>query len=961
VPPLVESAPERSLAIVRLYRKVPSMSVLDLSFASGENTLSVRRVQIHEGISTLFTLSVWARSPQFDLDLESLVGQPAAFQVVHGTTNVASQGSRRWSGVVSQIEQVQGESGGPGEKPLSTYYLQIVPRLWLLTQRQNYRIYQHLSIPDISDKLLAEWGLQAVWQIDKGSYPRLEYKVQYGESDFAFLSRLWEEAGIAFVFPDDEQGKKIVLGDKLQEGPVREGAPISYVDNPSTAAEQEFVSKVRLAHEVRPGAHTIRDYDFRRPGFPLFGEAPKAAGVEAGYEQYHYQPHGLLVEPGKGGDTPSADDKGIARHEQKAGNERADRTLAGTRTGKVLVSFETNVVDLWPGRRFSMDHHPHAELDSTKKLLITEFSLEATPGGEWQMSASAVFSEVPYRPLVRTPKPKINSVQSATVVGPGGQEIHTDEFGRVRVQFPWDREGKSDDGSSCWIRVSQGWAGTGYGMMVIPRIGHEVLIGFLNGDPDAPIVVGRVFNATERVPYKLPDHKTRSTWKSDSSIGSGGFNEIMFEDLKDTELVYVQAQKNLRKLVKHDETITVGNDRAKDVGNNETDTTLVNRTEVTGVNRSQTVGENRMTFVVGKSEKLIKQNEIEITHGNRRLRVVKDLDLMVKGEKHERIEQDVHLHVDGSRSERIDQSQSLTVIVDQFEEVSGSHALSAGKEIHFSAIEALVAEGNDVTLRAPGGFIRINGAGVTIFGTRVEINVSGTAGHGRGSKPVLPDDPKKAKIKTEDDEDDSGGDAPDKPEELPDLAGELQQATGGGIFDFLKKKKSKNVKLPVHATECRGKMLVQQEKPMSCGQAASRMVIFSRTHKDVPEGTLRDESEKRKNGYDPFNGTSTLDVPSMLGDHGVKPAGTWKRGATVDDMEGAMKKGKPAMVLLRDPGHFVVLDGVETKKDGTKTLLIRDPALPGKKGCRSIDVGGDEWNNRVANPKDPGWIMTLPH
>ena len=138
------------------------MSVLDLSFASGENSLSVRRVQIHEGVSTLFTLSVWARSPSFDLDLESLVGQPAAFQLVHGTVNVAGQGSRRWSGVVSFIEQVQGEAATAGSKPLSTYYLRIMPRLWLLTQRQNYRIYQHLSIPDITEKLLAEWGLQAV-------------------------------------------------------------------------------------------------------------------------------------------------------------------------------------------------------------------------------------------------------------------------------------------------------------------------------------------------------------------------------------------------------------------------------------------------------------------------------------------------------------------------------------------------------------------------------------------------------------------------------------------------------------------------------------------------------------------------------------------------------------------------------------------------------------------------------
>ena len=722
------------------------MSALDLSFASGENSLSVRRVQIHEGLSTLFTISVWARSPHFDLDLESLVGQPAAFQIVHGTKLVANQGGRRWSGVVSMMEQVQGESGNSGEKPLSTYYLRIVPRLWLLTQRQNYRIYQHLSIPDISEKLLAEWGLQAILQIDKGAYPRLEYKVQYGETDFAFLCRLWEEAGIAFTFPDDEEGKTVILGDKLQEWPVREGEPIPYVDNPNAAAEKEFVTLVRLAHEVRPGAHTIRDYDFRRPSFPLFGEAPKAKGPEAAYEQYHYKPHGLLVEPGKGGDTPTADDKGIARHEQKAGHERADRSLAGTRTGKVRVSFETNVVDLWPGRRFSIDHHPHAELDSARKLLVTEFSLEATPGGEWHMEGSAVFSDVPYRPVVRTPKPKINSVQSATVVGPAGTEIHTDEFGRVRVQFPWDREGKSDDKSSCWIRVSQGWAGTGYGMMVIPRLGHEVLVGFLNGDPDAPIIVGRVFNATQRVPYKLPDHKTRSTWKSDSSLGSDGFNEIMFEDLKDTELVYVQAQKNLRKLVKNDETITVGNNRQKLVIMNELETTGVNRTEVTGANRTEITGANRMTMIGGNREKLIYGDEIEKTDGKQTIRIGQDQDITVQQHKREHVVGDSHLRVAGKRNQRIDGVQSLSVGQDQQEQVGRNHALKAGSEIHLTAGSNMVFESKDLTIKGPGGFIRIDAGGITIKGTKVWINSGGSAGSGAGSHPEAVEAAEEAQI-----------------------------------------------------------------------------------------------------------------------------------------------------------------------------------------------------------------------
>ena len=932
------------------------MPALDLSFASGESSLSVRRFAVHEGLSTLFSVSVWARSPDPSLALDTLVGQPAALRVEAAYVN-SQASSRVWSGVVSYMELARVEASANG---LSTYHFVIVPRLWLLTQRVNYRIYQHLSIPEIVAALLEEWDVPVEWKIDAGKYPKLEYKIQYEETDYDFLSRLLEEAGITLNF-DDQGGEeaKLVLGDAPQKTEARKGGPLKYVDSPSKAAEKEFVTQVHLSHEVRPGAHVIRDVDFRNPSFTLTGNSSKAPGAEAGYEQYSYQPGALLIEPGKASDTPTADDRGIARHDKSFGDGRAERALLAERLGRRAVTFDANVVDLRPGTVFSIDGHAHPELDG-KALLVTEFSVQGSPGGEWIMTGRAVFTDVAYYPQLKTKRPDVVGVQTATVVGPSGAEIHTDEFGRVRVQFPWDREGQMNEEASCWMHVSQGWGGNGYGMINLPRIGQEVLVGFLEGDPDRPTVVARVYNQTQPVPYKLPENKTVSTWKSDSSIGGGGFNEIKYEDKKSDELVYIQAQKNLRQLVKNDETITVLNNRSKDVGINETDTTLVNRFEVTGVNRSQTVGENRMTFVVGMKEKLIKSNEIEMTQGDRKLRVGKDLDQTVKGQKHERVEQDIHLRVQGRRNERIDQSQSLTVQVDQFEEVAGNHALSAGKEIHFSAIEALIAEGNDVTLRGPGGFIRMNSAGVTIVGTRVEINVSGTAGQGRGSKPLLPEDPKLAKITGPDEEaeeEESG--APAAPKEIGEALEEM--VAGGGIFDFLKKKKKKNVKLPQAATRCRGQMLVQQEKPMSCGQAASRMVIFSRTSKDVPESTLRTESAKRKMGYDEFNGTYTPDVPIMLGDHGVKHAGTWQKGASVGDMEGALKQGKPAMVLLRDPGHFVVLDGIETKKDGTKSLLIRDPALPGKKGCRSIDVGGEEWNRRVADPKDPGWLLALPH
>jgi len=683
------------------------MPILELSFAGGESSLSVRHFAVHEAISSLFLVAVVARSDSPSIDLEGIVGQPASLRVVSGWAYAKLGGARLWSGVVSAIEQVQAAQPGPQGRELSTYSLRIVPKLWLLTQRRNYKIFQHLAIPDIIDKLLDEWSVERAWEVDRGRYPKLEYKVQYGETDFVFMTRLLEEAGIHFTFPDDDaKGSKLTFSDKLEANPERAGGALPYVDNPNRESEKEFVSKVRLSHVVKPGAHLIRDYDFRNPAFALTGEAPKASGGEARLEQYHYEPGSSLIEGGKGGGTPAADDKGVARYEPSHAKDRANRMLGGARADKRVVFFETNTIDLWPGQVMRIDRHPHAEIGDQAKLLVTEFAVEGTPGEEWSMTASAAFADSPYRPAQKTQKPRVNGVQSATVVGPSGQEIHTDEFGRVRVQFPWDRDGKNDENSSCWIRVSQGWAGTGYGMIVLPRIGHEVLVGFLEGDPDQPIIVGRVYNAKQIVPHKLPDNKTRSTWKSDSSLGSEGFNEIMFEDKKGEELVFEQAQKNRRRLVKNDETITIGHDRQKYVQNDEHDK----------------------------------------TDGFVRVYVGKDQDIVVKQDKRERIEGNSHLLVKGKRNQRIEGNDSLVVKGDRHELIGESHALAATEQIHLKAGSALVIEAEDLTLKGPGGFIRIDGSGITIRGTKVFINSGGSGGEGSGASPEEPDEAKEAVV-----------------------------------------------------------------------------------------------------------------------------------------------------------------------------------------------------------------------
>lgn len=531
------------------------MKQLELSFASVTESFSVRRFAVREAMSQLFEVEVVARSPSEDVDLEAIVGRAASFRLGHAVGALAGGAlvggaARRWTGICSSLEQVEAEPTG-----LSTYHVTLVPALWLLTQRRNHRIFQRLSVLEIVDQLLGEWAVDREWRVERPRYPKLEYRVQYGETDHAFMSRLLEEAGIAYWFVEGDDGTRVVLGDAPQHDPKIKPPRVSFVDHPNESAGEAFVTKVRLTHEVRPGRLTIRDFDFRaKPDYGLFGASRAEAPVESRLEQYHYAP-GAFV-----------DDKAGARAAEKQGDERAGRWLESARVTKRRVKYRSNLVGLTPGAGLCVDGHPHPELAPDRALLVTRLSLDGTHDGAWTVEGEAVFAAVPYRPAFETPKPRIHGVQSALVVGPPGQEIHTDEYGRVRVQFHWDRGGVFDDNSSCWMRVSQGWAGTGFGLITVPRVGQEVLVGFFEGDPDQPVIVGRMFNGAMRVPYDLPENRAVSGWKTDTSPGSGGFNEIRLDDSNGRELVAIQAERNLSKLTKLDETEVIGRNHAIAVG-----------------------------------------------------------------------------------------------------------------------------------------------------------------------------------------------------------------------------------------------------------------------------------------------------------------------------------------------------------------------------------------------------------
>ncbi len=537
------------------------MSNALISLESGDG-LDVRTFAVHEALSASFQIDVTAVGAE-DLDLRRISGRPASF----GLAGLG--GNRIWTGVCARISQTSVEPDG-----VSTYALRFVPAFWLLNHRRNHRKFQHLSVPEIAALLLSEWQVPFTLQVDGASHPKREFCVQYGETDYDFVRRLLVEAGISFQFvvPEGAKETRMILTDAPTSRAPRE-TPLPYLRSSSMAEKSEHVTDVSLTQVVRPGRAVVRDFDFRRPGFPLVGvHNGEGGGPESLLEEYFYVP-GASNAKGEaaGGNTPLADKDGAYRHLEKEATGRAQRHVEAMRAAASRVGFGTSSTQLGAGSIFSMAGHPHPEVAGGKKLLVVYSFITGEINEAWNAGGEAVSAEVPFRPLFnasippeafrneedhafkplsRIDKPRIQGVQNAVVVGSQGEDIHCDEYGRVRVQFPWDREAKGDEKGSCWVRVAQAWAGPGFGMITMPRVGQEVLVAFVEGDPDLPVVVGRVFDTTSPVPYALPENKTRTTLKSSSKNGG---NEITLDDKADGELFYLEATKDLHKIVKKNE------------------------------------------------------------------------------------------------------------------------------------------------------------------------------------------------------------------------------------------------------------------------------------------------------------------------------------------------------------------------------------------------------------------------
>ncbi|HMB38654.1 MAG TPA: type VI secretion system tip protein TssI/VgrG [Wenzhouxiangellaceae bacterium] len=565
------------------------------------DALMLNSMLAREQVSGLFEYELTVVSEDENIDLYQILGEHARVEF-----ELPGGGMRYFSGHVAEF------SFASFRDNLAEYRIVLRPWLWLLTRASNNRIFQGKTVPDIIKQVCQDHGFTDIDSRLSGQYAERVFCVQYNETDFDFLSRLMEEEGIYYFFEHEEGKHTVVLADapNAHETFGKYDVVPWYPPDAHDHREREHLDDWSMARGVRSGKFTQRDYDFTKPGANLEVVSRIAKPhAQAEFEQYQYP----------GGYSEVQKGEAIARNRLEA--DQADHEVLQGRG---------NARGMLPGFLFTLELFPRD--DQNREYLITHVTHRLHQGGydsggadssddfEYGCSLQAMPSSEPYRPPRTTPRPVVHGPQTAIVVGESGEEIWTNEHGQVKVQFHWDRDGKNDQDSSCWVRVSQAWAGKQWGAQFLPRIGHEVIVEFLEGDPDRPIITGSVYNAENKPPYELPGNATQSGVKTRSSKSGtrDNFNEIRFEDKKGSEQLYMHAEKNLDTRVEHCQTlnvdvnrsVTVGNDEKHHVKNNREKNVDVDETTMIGKNRESTIGLNEKltvgierTKTIGTSEK----------------------------------------------------------------------------------------------------------------------------------------------------------------------------------------------------------------------------------------------------------------------------------------------------------------------------------------------------------------------
>jgi len=629
-------------------QKLPSIR-FSVNTPLGPDTLQIRSLRGAEGLSRLFHFTLELQSSDANLDFNALVGEGVT------VTSELTDGSKRYfHGIVSRFSQGAGGSG------TATYFAELRPTLWLLTHSADCRIFQQKSVPDILETLFSEHGLTDFSNRLETTYSPREYCVQYDETAFAFVSRLMEDEGI-FYFFEHRNGKHVlVLADDLSAFATCPGAAKVQYGTYDEWRQETAVPSCTLEENVIPGVWALDDFNFETPSTDLIASVDSSAAKNGAKRRIYHYP---------GGYTQKSDGDARTKLRVQEG-DHPRRWLRGECLSPALTS----------GYKVTLEKHSRSDANADWVLehVVHEGSWEG-----YANSFDAFPADVPYRPPRVTPKPVIPGTQTAIVVGKAGEEIWTDEYGRIKVQFHWDQEGRYDENSSCWIRVAHFWAGKSWGHIFLPRIGHEVVVTFREGDPDRPLVTGSVYNAETTVPYSLPTEQTKSTIKSDSSKGGGGFNEIRFEDKKDSEEIYVQAEKDHNRVVKNNETVKVGFEK-KDAGDQTLD--VYN-------DRTITVDQGNQKLQVKTGDRTVLVDTGNETH-------------KVKGTR--------DLKVAGDESHQDDASFKHTVSKDYTLTVSGNLTIDVTGSVVFKSGQAMTHQaGTDLTNKAGTALTNQSGTELT--------------------------------------------------------------------------------------------------------------------------------------------------------------------------------------------------------------------------------------------------------
>ena len=688
----------------------------------GDDVLLFRGMSAREEMSRLFEYRLDLLSAKDNISLDDILGKNVTVKFV-----LPSDSFRYFNGYVTRFAQ----NGMYGR--YNRYSAIVRPWLWFLTRTADCRIFQDMKVPDIIKAVFADHPT-ADYQLElTGTYRKWGYCVQYRETDFNFVSRLMEQEGIGYYFKHTDGHDTLILTDSASKhSPVSGYEKLSYIKpNEQVKPGFEHISQWTFGREIQPGAYVHDDYDFERPSVELKTNKTLPRGYSpSDYEVYDYPGDYIQIPDGNQYAAVRIDELG-AQYQTAHGS--------------------TNAKGFSVGALVTLKDHPRDDQNAEYLVLGATYDLsfgdyEALPeaaGTSYQCGFVVMPSSQQYRPRRLTPKPFVQGPQTAVVVGPGGEEIYTDKYGRVKVQFHWDRRGKKNENSSCWMRVSYPWAGKAWGAIAIPRLGQEVIVSFLEGDPDQPIVTGRVYNAEQMPPYDLPANKTQSGVKSRSSKGgtAANFNEIRFEDLKGSELLTIHAEKDQSISVENDETHTVGHDRSKTidhdetshikhdrtetVDNNESITIGVNRTEKVGSNESITIGSNR-TENVGANESVtiaanrtmaVGANE-SLTVGSNRTHTVGINEAITVGAAQEiTVGAGQTITIGAAQATNVGADQTTSVGANQSTQVGGSQGTEVSSDIGISAGSNIaVKAGSDLSSAAGGKMALKAGSDFSIDG-----------------------------------------------------------------------------------------------------------------------------------------------------------------------------------------------------------------------------------------------------